>query len=216
MKKHPAFAKRGAVAFTLVELMVVMGIIVILMSLLAPAFIGIGKGSSLKAAGNNISYLAMVGRQNSLAKNAMTALVIIGNSGTGGDYRAYGLFEIEPRGDGTSPLSTDWSQIGKWEQLPDGVAMDTCSFDAQSVAITPALPPLYYEGALVSQYQYAVFLSNGSLLSSTISQLRLVPGFRPSGSQNVVYTEKMIAGSPADYYSITILNANGRVKIEQP
>src|SRR5688572_20486513 len=72
--------KRGA--FTLVELIVVIALIVLLVALVAPAFTGSGRATALKAGGNNVANLALLARQNSLTKNAMTALVVISNSKT--------------------------------------------------------------------------------------------------------------------------------------
>ncbi|MEA3209580.1 MAG: hypothetical protein QOE70_2637 [Chthoniobacter sp.] len=60
--------RKDLAAFTLVELIVVIALIVLTVSLLVPAFTGSGRASALKAGGNNVANLALLARQNSLTK----------------------------------------------------------------------------------------------------------------------------------------------------
>ena len=69
-------------AFSLIEMLVVVAIIGIITMAAYAALSGGGQGTKLTRAGNNVSNLALMARQNSLAKNAMTALIMIGSSGT--------------------------------------------------------------------------------------------------------------------------------------
>jgi prepilin-type N-terminal cleavage/methylation domain-containing protein len=203
--------------FTLVELLVVVAIIGIVTTAIFAALSGVGIGSKLTSAGNNVSSLALLARQNSLAKNAMTALVMVGNAGTAGDYRAFGLFEIAPRTDGEPAGAGDWSQLGQWETMPDGVVADECSFAPGTVAMVPPFPQFTYAGAAVTNYQYVIFLPNGSLLRREASCVRLAIGFRTAGTQAVTYTAaKGDDGTAANFYQVCILAATGRVKIERP
>jgi len=204
-------------AFTLVELLAVLAVIITMTALAVPAFTGISHGSTLKAGGNSISNLALLARQNSLSKNAMTALVMVGASGTQGDFRAFSLYEISPHSDGTPAVTGDWKQITAWETLGDGVAADLCTFSASSVQMTPPFPTLTYRGAQIANYQYVVFLPSGALYSSNPAHVRLAPGFVPTGGQTVSYTAKVDAnGQPANYYDLSILSASGRIKIDRP
>ncbi|MDQ3620966.1 MAG: hypothetical protein M3463_00530 [Verrucomicrobiota bacterium] len=206
-----------ASAFTLIELLAVIAVMLVMTGLLAAAFTGIGKGSALTAAGNNVSNLALLARQNSLAKNAMTALLILGSSGTAEDYRALALYEIVPHADGTPVRAADWTQLGRWETLPSGVVVDDCTFAPSSTAMTPPLATLTYKGSPVASYQYVVFLPSGSLLRVEPARVRLVQGFREPGRETVSYTGARAAnGEPANYYDISIISANGRVKVDRP
>jgi prepilin-type N-terminal cleavage/methylation domain-containing protein len=205
-------------AFTLVELPVVMAIIVIMSSLVFGLVSSKSSNASkMVSAGNTLSNLAMVGRQNSLAKNAMTALVMIGNAGTDGDYRAFGLFEVTPRTDGLPASPNDWTQIGAWETFPDGVVIDDSTLTPAATTVAPAFPAFTYRGAAVSDYQYTIFSSNGALLSSETACMRIVSGFRAKGAAVVTYTSTRGSdGKAANYYRVCILPATGRVKIERP
>ena len=210
--------RRGQPGFTLIELVAVISIIAIIGTAAFAAFAGAGRGSRLTTAGNSVSQLALLARQNSLAKNAMTALVVIGNSGTEGDYRAFGLFEIVPRTDGEPAGPGDWSPLGTWETMPDGVVADDCTFAASTVTMSPEFPSMTYRGAVVTDYRYIVVLPNGSLLQrSGASCVRLVTGYRSPGTQAVTYTAaKGTDGKAANFYQVCLLAATGRVRINRP
>jgi len=211
------FSSLRPAGFTLVELLAAMGIILTMVVLVAPAFTGISKGSALKAGGNTVSAMALLARQNSLSKNAMTAFVVLGAAGTDADYRAFSLFEITPHLDGTPAVTADWKQITEWKILADGVVADNCTFTASSVPMAPPFPTLQFRGTPVTAYQYAVFLPSGALTSQSPCHVRLAPGFFPPGSQTVRYTTAIgSGGAPANYYDISIVGATGYVKVDRP
>jgi len=208
--------------FSLIEMMVVMSIIVTVVIATFSGLFGIGGGFKLNGSGNRVSNLAMLARQNSLAKNALTALVMIGSSGTEGDYRAFRLFELVPRTDGQPLTSNDWTPLGAWEITPDGVVADACSFTSNSTPSTPPLPQMTYHDtvanrdSVVANYQYVIFFPNGGLTGTASPSVRLVQGYRSPGAQVTTYTAAKANGTAADYYQINVLAANGRVKIDRP
>jgi Tfp pilus assembly protein FimT len=206
-------------AFTLVELLVVLAVMLILLAVIVPAFNGIGKGTELNGAGNSVSNLIYLARQNSLAKNALTAVILPGASGTDADFHAFALYEAVPHMDGTPVTTADWRPLGTWQTLPVSVIVepDLCTFTKSSSSMTPAFPNFTYHAAPVTSYAYVVFLPNGEILGSVTPQVRLVTGYLPTGSGTVVYTNKNTAtAAPADYYNISIISASGRVKVDRP
>jgi len=203
--------------FSLIETLLVVFIIVIISVSAFAALSGTGTGLKLTSAGNRLASIALLARQNSLTKNAMTAMVMIAGSGTEGDYRAFALFEIAPRTDGEPAGAGDWAQLSAWESMPDGITVDACTFAANTVNMAPPFPALTFRGAAVSAYQYVVFLPNGSLLRSDPSCVRLAPGLRSPGTRAVTYTiGRTSDGTPANYYQVCLLPASGRVKIQRP
>jgi prepilin-type N-terminal cleavage/methylation domain-containing protein len=212
-------ARRIGAAFTLVELLVVIAVMLILLVMAVPAFNGIGRGTALNGAGNSVSNLVYLARQNSLAKNALTAVILPGASGTDADFHAFALYEAVPHADGTPITTADWKPLGAWQTLPVSVIVepDLCTFTKSSSSMTPAFPAFTYHAAPVTAYAYVVFLPSGEILGSVAPQVRLVTGYLPAGSDTVVYTNKNAAtATPADYYNITIISASGRVKVDRP
>lgn len=204
-------------AFSLIETVLVVAIIATISVVAFAALSGTGTGLKLTSAGNRISNLALLARQNSLAKNTMTALVMIADSSTEGDFRAFALFEIAARTDGEPAGSGDWTQLGAWETTPDGIVVDDCSFAASTVTMAPPFPSLRYRDSVVSAYQYVVFLPNGSLLRSDPSCVRLAPGVRSPGTKAVTYTAgRTVSGAPANFYQVCLLPATGRMKVHRP
>jgi prepilin-type N-terminal cleavage/methylation domain-containing protein len=215
--------------FTLIELLVVMAVMLVLMALLVPAFTGIGRGHALKAGGDSVANLAMLGRQNSLTKNAMTALIMIGDPTRADNHRSFGLFELVPREDGTEVESFDWRQLGQWETLPDGIVADFCGFTESSTPMLPPFPILMCKGSKVDRFSYLVFLPSGRLFrddyisqpaggasTAGVAHVRVVQGFFAS-SGTVTYTSaKTGAGQPANFYDLSIISATGRLKIDRP
>lgn len=62
-KTHAPCPNGGLLAFTLVELLVVMVVIVTLMAVAVPAFIGIGRGAGMRTAVNNVRSTLSLARQ---------------------------------------------------------------------------------------------------------------------------------------------------------
>jgi prepilin-type N-terminal cleavage/methylation domain-containing protein len=200
--------------FSLIELLTVMALIGFLSALIAPVVSSIGKASSLVTTGNKLAVLVDQARQNSMARNVMTALVIT-DQGTTGDYRAATLLEYNA--EDTAP---QWKQITKWENFPVGVLVDTLaegsSFLSTAGGALPFVPPvLKYRGNPVTNYASRVFLPNGGLSTPTgPAQIKLVEGIVQDGS--VTYTRPASAGKAANFYTIAIVGATGRTKIARP
>jgi prepilin-type N-terminal cleavage/methylation domain-containing protein len=200
-------------AFTLIELLTVIAIMALLASMVAPAFNNFGKSSQLSADGNKVVNLVNLAGQNSISKNAMTALVAIApGSGAGTAYKAFTLLEFMPE-------SSDWKQITGWETLKDGVVIDPASFtftEYPGVKPQPDLPAIRYGGKTISSYKYLIFLPNRSLLQNTSAQLKLVEGVFAANASAPTYTRKASDGTPENYYNVTVLGTTGIPKIDRP
>lgn len=197
------------------EVLVVVGIMAVLAGLIAPAM-NIGKSRRLAMGGNLVANLVQQARQNSIAKNTMTALVSVSNSPED-DWNGQLVILVELSGD---PL--EWKPITKWERLPTEVILDpsysagqASNFFENSPSVTPgiALPP--YAGSPVDTEfcGYQVFAPGGRLITTGIINpssplLRLVEGSVRDGQIQKQNTK--------NYYDIVINRFTGIPKIDRP
>ena len=100
---------RGALAFSLVEMLVVIAIIAIMTALIAPAFTNIGKASNLTDAGSVLVDNLTLARQTALAKNASVEVRFynIADAASTGPvaYRAFRLLLNDNAGGTNKPIT---------------------------------------------------------------------------------------------------------------
>ena len=200
--------------FSLLELLVVMGVLVLLMVMLVPAVSNFGKANALTSAGNQIASLVGHARQNAITKGAMTAMVFVTEGP--GNRRAIAIFESPPREDGSTTGSNEWKQVAKWVNLPMGTAIDT-EWTKLPDQTSLVFPPFLYSGSSINSYALVVFKPDGSVFQAgnvAVPQLRVVEGLVESNSQ-IRYTRPGGDGSAINHYDITILPMTGRVKIDR-
>ncbi len=213
--------KNFRAAFSLVELLAVVVVIGIIMGIVVPSLSGLGRGPALSAAGSTVNNMVSLARQHAMSRNTLTALVLLANQGTDSDYRALAVLEYKPR--------IGWTQVGGWETLPVGIAVDTdtaeCSFLLNSPNPFPFLtvnnqdnPPVQFQSNPVRRaggYAARIFTPSGGLQNATApAQIRLVPGNIEGGA--IHYTQRNDAGKPANYFDIAIIGATGATKISRP
>jgi prepilin-type N-terminal cleavage/methylation domain-containing protein len=219
-------------AFTLIELLVVIAILAALLALVAPAVSNIGKARSLAISGNKVAQMATLARQNAMAKNVLTALVLLKDHGTEGSYRAFTVIEHQIsnaiQADGTAAAS--WHQITNWETLATGCTVDLDEVNCSFLKDSPDMPDfdatqLRYLNSSVSEGQvaYRMFLPSGGLSNpDRPAQIRLVEGYitGSSGGSEIRYTRPASGAAstngPANFYDISIVGTTGAVKIARP
>ena len=217
-------SRKSSTAFTLIEMLAVVGILSIVLALAVPAFQNLGQASALSSAGNTTANLVSAARQNSVSRNVLTALVVLTGTGTEADLRTLGLFE---RG-----VSSPWQQVGTWETLPTGIVVDpvdrvNCSFIEYS-PVRPTLTDLDGSAAVrfagepveSSALAYRVFLPTGSLSNAERpAQLRLVEGTieGPPAARTIRYARRSNSSKgPSNFYDVAIIGATGAPKINRP
>jgi prepilin-type N-terminal cleavage/methylation domain-containing protein len=204
--------------FTLIELMLVMGIMASAFVMTLPSIGGIGSAGKLDADGNRVLGMVNAARQNSLAKNAMTALILVSDPSFDTQYRLLTMLELTPPLDSSvTPTTSDWKQITKWETLSPGIIIDNWTTTATStVTVFPAIPNLNFGGQVIGQFKAIIFMPDGSTFADSPTTLRLVKGLQGKGQSDPVITGSLKNGVAANYYQMTVLNATGRIKIERP
>ncbi len=181
--------------FSLVELLAVIAVMSILMTLCLPAVTSRSHSGRLTAAGNLMVDLAKLARQNSLTKNASTALVIATGNGADSSLnnRAACLVERTSGGSG-------WTSVSRWYLLPDGIVVDP----AQTTGFLsdPKFGNLSFRGKPVTTYIYQIFRSDGSLEGNLITP----PALHLMASQ----------GGSGNYYDVVLNLFTGLAKVDRP
>lgn len=225
--------RRRQRGFTLIELMAVMAIMAILLSLGMMSFKSLSGSTGLDGAGDQLNGFFAFARQEAIAKNTMTAVIMVTNptvSNGNASYRTFALWELTLPADGTAPESSNWNQASRWMTLPTGIVVDNSTTDgvsnflqgpANSDSIQPPLPAsLNYQGTPLNLDQdcvYQIFLPSGRLDAPMTDPctLRLVEGFY----KNSVITYQHLNSStsqPANYVSYIFSTATGEPKIVRP
>ena len=211
-------------AFTLVELLVVMAIISVLTSLCILGFKSLTGTKGLTGAGDQVGALLAFARQEAIAKDTMTALVIVTSPNTGkAAYRTLAVWEYNAATDGTTGT---WTQASKWQTLPTGIVIDNTSSAATfltSSSVTPSLPTLQYLGTTLTSpttdYAMQVFLPSGRLIPPTGSNpyiLQLVEGFYTGSTPTYQHPNATNSALPGNYVSYVFSTATGEPKIVRP
>lgn len=184
-------AKSG---FSMVELLVVIGVMSLLVTVTMVNMQGFNKSGNLTSAGNLLVDMANQARQLATTKNAPTALVIITTSSldigkTAADtkvaYKTFCIMQYLP----PTPTSTNsqWVMATRWQSLPASVAIDNSTVDTTSflstgtVTTTTTLSPTHLgktytsnpAGANVIAFQ--LFNPEGGMdTSGNVKRLRLI------------------------------------------
>jgi type II secretory pathway pseudopilin PulG len=229
IQKHPG-NRTPKQAFTIIELLVVISIIVFTTGMVMIGFRGTTGSTSLTGDGDRISALVSLARQNAMARNALTALVLNTDPGSPeGNLQAVSIWEIMPNTDGTALESKDWKQISKWEKLRTGIVFMPPSdggtgpdgapdLDKPGGAAIPDIPVKYAGTTLnaTNGFRYKLFRPSGGLLGDKPGVLQLAEGTVSAGASEPLYTNRTPAGLPANRYKITIIAATGHIVVERP
>lgn len=110
-------------AFTLLELLVVMSIVVLLLAASLPTVTGMGRGASLQGAVSNVRSTLSLARQWAITNRKYTYVVFPGvdevaaSTGDTYAYRAYAVYEYDP-------ISREGRYVTEWKFLPKGIVFD--------------------------------------------------------------------------------------------
>lgn len=214
-------------AFSLIELLVVIAILTILMAFVAPAVSNIGRSRSLSVSGNKVAQMATLARQNAMAKNVLTALVMLKDHNSEGRYRAFTIIEHEVSNvtGANGTLAASWHQVSNWETLATGCTVDIDELNCSFLVDSPDLPD-FHDGQLQylktavrkDEIAYRMFLPSGGLSNpDRPAQIRLVEGYveGAAGAPEIRYT-RPAEGRPSNFYDISIVGTTGAVKITRP
>jgi prepilin-type N-terminal cleavage/methylation domain-containing protein len=168
-------------AFTLVELLVVIALMVVLISMGIRAFTSLGKGLPMREAVNEVTDTLNAARQTAITTNANTRFVIITDVNQPFRYSAYGIlrdtFLTSATGSGFTYLAA-----APFQSLPAGVYfqadtnVDDCT---KYISSSPSDPPpaaFPLRGQTITETGYRVieFTPTGNTLTSNEENLMVL------------------------------------------
>lgn len=200
-------------AFTLLELLVVMGIIGLLLLAIIPAVTSLTKSNSLNTAGRMLSNVLTIARSEAINRRALVRFEVAtawpGN--TEAPYRKFTLVQH----DVTSGTDT---QLTKWETLPAGIIFNPHDPNPGSgsylFVLNQVQNPALTSGGQPIPTVYVEFLPTGALnvqASNSPVRMRLVQGFLASASATSV-----TSSGTGNWFETSIDSLVGRIKISRP
>ncbi len=188
-------------AFSLIELLVVMGILILLMTFAIPAFNSITVGSNLNRAGLMIGDEIALARQEAVSKNRDVQVVLYKlPTGTTSAWRGIRLLRIDQ-----TPAGMVTNAASRLLQIPEGVLISPDA--AYSPLLTSAVnDTVTLPGYGTVQCASFRFRANGSLES------------RISSASNFLTLQSVTAtgNPPANYYTIQVNTLTGKLSVFRP
>jgi prepilin-type N-terminal cleavage/methylation domain-containing protein len=201
-------APRRAVAlreggFTLLELIIVMGIIAVLLALLAPAVTSLAKAGGRRAARD--SLLGGIEQARAEAIKSGQPSYIVFPTFTGGaqstldryNYRSYAIFELDA-------ATGNVKQLTDWKSFPTGVALRKAQIDALPPAPTLTFAP----DGTTATFPCLKFNANGEVEAPPADVLLGVFEGYVNGSEVATTTDG--SGNPSAVDYITVSQFTGR------
>ncbi|CAN5531652.1 hypothetical protein BH09VER1_BH09VER1_23170 [soil metagenome] len=172
-------------AFTLLELLVVMAVIGIL-TVMSLALLSGKRGTEISMAGGVVSDLANLARQNALAKNTRTVLVLAQVNDGGALRSAVSIWD-----------AANTNQLEKWNLLPESVVATNAS------GFSPPLTlPCAFRGQTITNGDYFVFYPDGHMSEdqTQVAKLAIQPR----------------QGNQGDFYKLVFNPLTGTSKVSRP
>ena len=212
----PAFtlvpARRGRVrAFTLVEMLIVMIIILIALGALIPAVTSLSKSSGRQAATNNLIGAIEQTRAEAI-KSGQPTYVVFPTTLSSTDpnlvqrysYHSYAIFEDDPLNPGTP------KQLSGWKTLPTGVSLRSAisSWSLASFQFTPV--------GSAQSFPFLKFNANGEVEAPVAPPanvlLGIFEGYVASNGSEVITGAKDGSGNPLASEYLSVSRITGRAE----
>ena len=214
--------RQGQAGFTLLELLMVLGIIAVALAALVPAVTSLSKSNGRRAARDSLVGAIEQARAEAIKSGQATYIVFpTFTSGTQStldryNYRSYAIFEDNAASPGNVKQLTDW------KPFPTGVALraaGNASLSGNSAPTASPTPPpptptfsFTPDTTATAQYQYLKFNSNGELQVPAANVfLAIFEGYVSNGTE-VATGPKDASGNPYAAEYIMVSQFTGRAE----
>ena len=211
--QHFSFSAFPTSAFTLAEMLVVLGMIVILLSAVIPAVTSLSKANGRKAAIANL--LGGIEQARAEAIKSGQATYVVFPTFTAGaqstldryNYRSYAIFEIDP-------ATGVAKQLTAWKSFPTGVALRAASPAPLSNLPAWTPPPGFTftpDTSASPTFLSFQFNSNGEVTAPAANVLLgIFEGYVNSGTE--IATTKDASGNPSAVEYVMVSQFTGRAE----
>lgn len=199
-------------AFTLVELLVVIGLMVVLIAMGVRAFSSLGKGLPMREAVNEVTDTLNAARQIAITNNANTRFVIITDVNQAFRYGTYGIMKDTFVTSG----SFTYLAAAPFQSLPAGIYFksdssvdDASKYPNGSSPSDPAATAFPLRGQTITDtgYRYIEFTPTGNTLTSNEQNLMILgKGYSPG----TLLSDQI----DPDKATIYVGSSTGRVKLQ--
>ena len=208
-------------AFTLLELLVVMGIILIALAALVPAVTSLSKSGGRRAALNGLLGGIEQARAEAIKSSQATYVVFPAfTSGTQStldryNYRSYAIFEDNAASPGNPKQLTDWKSFPTGVALRKAYTINGVNGGLDSLqdpaALTPPVAFSFAPDASAAPFKCFKFNSNGEVQAPAGNVLLCIfEGYVNSGSE--VATTKDGSGNPSAVEYVMVSQFTGRAE----
>jgi len=197
--------KRG---FSLIELLLTVGLLIVLMSASLPALFGSRRASELISAGNLVADGVSMARQIALSKNTITGLIVTAKPSASARQ---GMLVME-----YDATAEQWKPLGSWMRLPISASVvdmggpERLAGNAKATAIA-SLDDLKLGGVSLSDSDYSVllFYPDGRMENGT-SQTRQL------STRYVTDDVTVSSQSLPNFYDVVVNSSTSAFRIERP
>jgi prepilin-type N-terminal cleavage/methylation domain-containing protein len=206
-------SKPALAAFTLLELLVVMAIMVIILAFTIPVVTGLSKSNNLSSGGRTVANLLTIARSEAINRRALIRFEVATTwpNDSSAAYRKITLVQHDV-------ATGNDTQLTKWETLPAGISFQPKDPSPNSTggyffALTPPQTSTIPMGGQNVPTTYIEFLPTGALnIQPTMSpvRMRVVPGvLNPSGTS-------LSLTSTSNWMDASIDSLVGRIALARP
>ena len=206
--------------FTLLEMLIVLGIIAILLALLAPAVTSLSKAGGRRAARDSLLGGIEQARAEAITSSQATYVVFpTFTTGTASildryNYRSYAIFEDNAASPGNVKQLTDWKVFSSGVALRAAGTAPLSNL-ADPSTLTPPVTFSFTPDISATPFRCLKFNSNGELQAPAANVfLAVFEGYVSGGSE--VATTKDGSGNPSAVEYVMVSQSTGRAEPAQP